>query len=86
MMSEITKNNKLLEATLSSPEVMRLLNQRSEAVKHEEKKVEKIEEKVNDGLEELTEEELLQVLQNALADKERGLGNEPLNFPLELQK
>ncbi len=33
----------------------------------------------------LTHEELLQVLQSALSDKERGLGNLDLDFPLELQ-
>ncbi|HEX4044953.1 MAG TPA: replication-associated recombination protein A [Gammaproteobacteria bacterium] len=37
-------------------------------------------------LKRLTEEELLQVLQRALADKERGLGQLNLTFPLEMQK
>ncbi len=37
-------------------------------------------------LKRLSEEELLQVIQRALQDKERGLGNLALDFPLELQK
>lgn len=37
-------------------------------------------------LKSLTEEELLQVLQAALQDKERGLGSLDLDFPLELQQ
>lgn len=36
-------------------------------------------------LKSLTEEELLQVLQSALKDKERGLGNLDIDFPEELQ-
>ena len=37
-------------------------------------------------LKRLSEEDLLQVINHALQDKERGLGNTPLDFPLELQK
>lgn len=37
-------------------------------------------------LKSLSEEELLQVIAHALQDKERGLGNLPIEFPLELQK
>lgn len=37
-------------------------------------------------LKRLSEEELLQVIARALSDKEHGLGNLELNFPLELQK
>lgn len=37
-------------------------------------------------LKSLSEDELLQVIAHALEDKERGLGNLPIEFPLELQK